>query len=344
MEYLAMAPVADRAGILALAETLDNSDLGRRGGPVEGKAIDENAKRIGVPGTAEAGRERPQSHLKGILLIVLPTFCFVALGALAKTLTQSYPMAQVVWARYLFHVLITVAVLAAGRRLSLRTKRLKLQIYRSMLLIAATVSFFTALAYMPLIEASVIAHAAPLVVTALSVPLLRETVGPWRWSAVAVGFIGVVIVVRPGLGVVHPAAFLVLITAVCFALYQIATRRLSTTDDALTTLLYTGVTGAVATSLAVPFFWRTPDLVGWVLMALTGAFGGLSHFLLIKAHHLSPVSVLSPFLYTQLLWAVGAGMVFFGEIPDGWTVGGAIVIAASGLFILVRERRRRPAG
>lgn len=306
---------------------------------MEEKTIDENAKRIG---TAGAGREGPRSHLKGILLIVLTTLCFVVMDALAKTLTQSYAVAQVVWARYVFHVLITVAVLAAGRRLSLRTRRLKLQIYRSMLLIASTASFFTALAYMPLIEASVIAHAAPLMVTALSVPLLREKVGPWRWSAVAVGFIGVVIVVRPGLGVMHPAGFLVLGTALCFALYQIATRRLSTTDDALTTLLYTGVTGALVASLVVPFFWRTPDLLGWTLMALTGAFGALSHFLLIKAHHLSPVSVLSPFLYVQLPWAVAAGMVFFGEFPDRWTIVGAVVIAASGLFILVRERRRRP--
>ena len=327
-----------------MAETPDNSELGRQDGPAEEKAIDENAKRTGFPGAAEAGQEEDQSHLKGILFIVLTTLCFVAMDTLAKALTQSYPVAQVVWARYIFHFLITVAVLGAGRRLSLRTRRLKLQIFRSTLLIAATICFFTALAYMPLVEASVIAHAAPLVVTALSVPLLRETVGPWRWSAVAVGFIGVVIVVRPGLGVVHPAAFLVLGTAVCFALYQIATRRLSTTDSAHTTLLYTGITGAVATSLAVPFFWTAPDLTGWVLMVLTGAFGALSHFIFIKAHRWAPVSVLSPFLYTQLLWAVVAGLVFFGDFPDGWTIVGALVIAASGLFILVRERHLRPAG
>jgi drug/metabolite transporter (DMT)-like permease len=311
----------------------------RRGRRVIGgdEAIDEHPT---GPSESPAMTERA-AHLKGIVLIVLTMLCFVAMDTVVKALVRDYPVTEVVWARYVFHVLVTIAVLAPRRRLSLRTNRLALQLFRSLLLVIATVSFFTALTYVPLADASVITHAAPLLVTALSVPLLRETVGPWRWSAVVVGFIGVLIVMRPGLGVMHPAAFLVLGTAFCFALYQVATRRLATTEDPFTTLLYTGITGAVLASLVVPFTWQTPTALGWTLMLVTGAFGGLGHYLLIKAHNLTPVSVLAPFIYTQLVWATLSGWIFFGDFPDKWTIIGAGVIAASGLYILYRENRYR---
>lgn len=288
----------------------------------------------------ELAPEAPPRHLVGISLMLGTMLAFVILDTLMKYLTRDYGTTQVVWARYVFHMVVLVAVLAPTGRLRLGTRRLGLQIFRSLLLLGATACFVFGLNYLPLAEATTITFLSPLVVTALSVPLLRERVGPRRWTAVIVGFVGVLIVTRPGSGAIHPAAFVLLGTALCFGLYQITTRLLGTDEDPFTTLFYTALTGAVCMTLIVPFAWRPPSPEAWAMMIAAGGFGALGHFFLIKAYTLAPASVLAPFVYTQLVWATLAGVVVFGDLPDLWTIVGALVIIGSGLYVFYRESVR----
>jgi drug/metabolite transporter (DMT)-like permease len=282
-----------------------------------------------------------QTSSRAILLMLAAVFLFAIMNATAKYLTQFYPVMEVVWARFVFYLLF--ALLLSGRRgiwTVFHTRRPVLQILRGGLMIVATIFFIGALSFMQLAEVEAISFAAPLFVTALSVPLLKERVGIRRWAAVVVGFVGVLVIIRPGLGVVHWAAFFPLITAACYALLQILTRILSRTDSSVSTLVYSGAVGSVIMSLVVPFFWVPPTAWGWGLMVLTGALGTGGHFLLIKAIEAAPASMLQPFSYTQLIWASVIGFVVFAELPDLWTFVGAGIIMASGLYILYRERVR----
>lgn len=281
--------------------------------------------------------------LIGILLMLAAIGMFSTLDLCAKYLGQRLPVLEVAWARYFGHFAIMAVFLLPRRGLGLlRTGRPALQITRSLLLLGCTVGFFLAISYMPLADAAAIGFISPLAVTALSVPLLREPVGIRRWSAVAIGFIGALIIVRPGLGVVHWAAFVVLAVAFAYALYQITTRMLAATDDPLTTLFYSALVGAALLTLAVPFVWQTPaEPLEIALMVAVGAIGGFGHYLLIRAHGLTPVAVLAPLTYTSLLWNTAYGYAFFGDLPDQWTVTGAAILIATGLYVLYREGVRR---
>ena len=224
-----------------------------------------------------------------------------------------------------------------GRAL-LQTGRPGLQWIRSLLLILCTLAFFTAIRYMPLADAVAISFISPLLVTALSVPLLGEVVGRRRWTAVAVGFVGAMIIVRPGLGVMHWAVWLLLLMALGYALYQITTRMLSSTDDPITTLFYSGLVGTAAMTLVVPFFWRTPAMPEhWLMLASLGLMGAVGHYALIKSFVFAPVAVLAPLSYTALLWNTWFGYMVFGDLPDRWTVGGAGILIATGIYIIYRE-------
>lgn len=279
---------------------------------------------------------------RGLALMLGATLMFVSLDALAKHLSQSYPVLQIVWARY-----AALAVLLAfyiGRRLpgALRTRCLSLQIWRSLALIATTGLFFSALSFIPLADATAIMFVAPILVTALSMPLLGERVGPRRWASIVVGFGGALIIIRPGTAAMDPAAFLALAAATCYALYQIATRRLSRSDPPMTTLFYSALVGAGLTSLVVPFAWIAPRSLGdGLALAALGVIGGLGHYLLIKAFDAAPAATVSGFGYFTLVWATLLGFLAFGDLPDAWTVVGALVIAGSGLYILHRERVRK---
>lgn len=290
---------------------------------------------IARPGAASAGAAR------GILWMLLTTFCFICMDTLAKHLSQSYPVPQVVWARYVFQVLILALFLGPRLPRALRSRRLGMQLGRSLCLLGATVLFFTALSFIQLAEAGAIMFVAPLIVTALSVPLLGERVGPRRWASVLVGFLGALVIIRPGTGAMQATALFALGGASCYALYQITTRLLAGQDPPLTTLAYSAGAGAVATSLAVPFFWATPDAAGWLAMSAMGLAACIGHFALIKAFESAPAATVSPFGYSALLWATLFGFVVFGELPDLWTVVGALIIAASGLYIVHRERVKR---
>ena len=279
---------------------------------------------------------------RGILWMLFTTLLFVAMDAIAKYLTQAYPVPQITWARYTFHALALVVLFRRRLPALMRTERLGLQILRSTFLFSATVFSFFALRAMPLADVIAIWAITPILVTALSVPLLGERVGPRRWAGVAAGFIGALIIIRPGLGVMQAAAVLPVAAAVSLALYHLATRALSGTDSPLTTIVYTVSVGLVISTGAVPFFWVTPDAPAWTLMVVLGLLGVLGHFSLIKSFESATAATVIPYTYTNLIWATVVGFVVFADLPDLGTVTGAGVIVLSGLYIFHRERQSRP--
>jgi len=280
---------------------------------------------------------------RGILWMLLTMLLFAGINAIAKYLTLTYPVPQVVWARYAFHLLLLALMLRSRLPRAARTRRLGLQLTRSLLMVLSTAFYFTGIHFIPLADAGAIMFVAPILVTALSFPLLGEQVGPRRWAGVAVGFVGALIVIRPGFGVMHAAAVLPFCAACLHALYQISTRKVSAVDTPLTSLVYTALIGGLVASAVVPFAWTAPDAAGWALMLLLGLLGGAGHFAMIKAFQLAPAATVTPFGYTTLLWVTLFGFLLFDDLPDAWTVLGALVIVSSGLYIFHRERKRRAA-
>ncbi|MGQ0675117.1 MAG: DMT family transporter [Rhodospirillales bacterium] len=284
----------------------------------------------------------PANALRGIMLMLATMFVFVVIDALAKHLTADLPVMQVVWARNVFALAFSLLLLRGRGVAMLRaTRRPGLQLARSAFQFVSTAIFFTALYYIPLADAIAIGFVSPLVLTALSVPLLGEKVGPRRWAAVAAGFLGVLVIIRPGFGQTHWAMLLPLAMAFTSAFYNVLTRILAGEEHPMTTLWYTTLVGSVLTSAIMPFQWVAPGPAGWALMALLGAAGGVGHFLLIKAFSHAPASMLAPFNYSQMIWSIPIGYLVFGDLPDLYTLAGAAIIAASGIYTAYRERVRR---
>jgi drug/metabolite transporter (DMT)-like permease len=306
----------------------------------------EAAALLGARSTARAISQLPGSPIHGILLMLGTGVIFSVMDTLSKEMTRHYPVLQVVWGRYFFHMLIVLAVLSRTEAWPalLRSRRPALQLGRSLAVVLSSAFFVAAIKFIPLAEATAVNFVAPLLVTALSVPLLGEKVGLRRWTAVAVGFLSVLIIIRPGPGMVHWAVLLPLIGAFCYAFYQITTRMLAGIDSWQTTAVYSGVVGLVGTSALLPFAWRSPDWLGWLAFLALGVLGSASHLLLIRAFALAPASTLSPFGYVQLIWAIVAGILVFGNVPDLWTLVGAALIAGSGLYVLARESYLRRVG
>lgn len=273
----------------------------------------------------------------GIAWILLTVICFVSLDTLTKYLTESYPIAQVVWARFFFHVVILAAVFNRRLIMILKSYSPIHQLGRSALMLTLSVLTVFALKYIPLANLCAIMLTGPIFVTALSVPLLGEKVGIHRWVSVLAGFTGALIIIRPGSDLMDPIALVVLVCAFFYAIYQISTRILTRRDSVITTLTYSGVVGAVGTSFWVPFHWQTPDFQGWLLFASLGGIGAMAHFFMTRAYSMAPPVVISPFGYTSMVWATLFGYVLFGDLPDQMTVLGSIIIISSGLYILYRE-------
>jgi drug/metabolite transporter (DMT)-like permease len=271
-------------------------------------------------------------------LMMIGLALFTGGEAVVKTLAPKYDVTQIVWSRYVFHALVTFLLFYRSGIFQLaKTTRPWLHVSRSALMLIATSLFFFALRYLPLADAVAIHFIAPILITAFSIPILKEQVGWGRWAAIFVGFIGAMIIIRPGGGGTHWAAILPLGSAVCYAIYQILTRIASKTDSTQTSLFWTSVFGVGVTSLFVPFFWVTPTLTEWGLMIALGGMYGIGHYLLIRGLEMAPASRLSPFLYTQIIWATLFGVIFFGQFPDMITIAGAVVVIASGLYIWWRE-------
>lgn len=290
--------------------------------------------------------ERPQRVLLGIGLALAAIGLFVVMDTIGKQLMTRYPMQQVAWARYFFQfalMLLLILVPRYGLRRLVRTGQPWLQILRGLLLAGSTIAMLTAISRIPLAEAYTIGFTSPLLVTLFAIPLLGEPVGWRRLAAVLTGFVGVLIVIRPGMAEVHWAMLMPLVMAVCFALYQVLTRKLGSQpgESSVAMLFHVAWVGSLIVSLIAPFYWQPVALADWPWLVAMGALGTLGHLLLIRALAMAPASVLTGFIYTQLLWAILFGYLFFGDLPDRWTLLGGSVIIASGLFTFYRESARR---
>jgi drug/metabolite transporter (DMT)-like permease len=290
----------------------------------------------------DAASQPRRQRLTGIALMCGAVACFALLDTTAKYLNLYMATLQVVWARYTGALLWPFIVSNPWTHPGLlRTTRPGLQIGRSFLLLGSTMCNFAALRYLQLDEAIALVFSTPFFVAALSGPMLGEWVRWRRWTAIGVGFVGVLVVTRPGPDTFQPAALLSLAAALCYALYSIATRVLARTDSNETTLFYSNVVGAVALIPVVPFVWTTPtDPLVIALMVLAGAIGSFGHYLLIAAHRLAPAVVLSPFIYTELLLVIVLGFLVFGDVPHRMTLAGSAIVVASGLYIVHREHAR----
>ncbi|MGI9334126.1 MAG: DMT family transporter [Gammaproteobacteria bacterium] len=295
-----------------------------------------------MKGPSQAGRSdtRARTHLRGIVMVTAAFCVLPALDGIAKYLIADFHVVQLVWARMFFQSILVAAWLAARGRLKFAPSERPVLLAGAIAVVwLANFPIIFSLAFLPLADAFALAMTAPLMVTALSATLLSERVDRHRWAAVAIGFCGALVIIRPGLGVFHWAAILPVLTAALFALYQIGMRRLTTTHTAIDLLLYASVAPMIASSVLVPLFWSSPDGFSWGLMALMGAGAGLGHFLLIAALDHAPASVLAPFMYIQLISSTLFGLIVFGDFPDTLTILGAAVIVASGLYSLRREYR-----
>ncbi len=290
-----------------------------------------------------------KDRLTGIALMCGAVLLFAFSDASAKFLNGHMDTVQVVWARYMSAFVLALFMFNPIKRPQvMRTSRPWLQLGRSTLLLVSTGLNFVALRYLQLDQAIAIIFCTPFIVAALGGPILGEWIKWRRWTAITVGFCGVLLVARPGAGGIHPAALLSVMGAFCYAIYSISTRILARTDSNETTNFYSNLVGAVAVSVAIPFFW-TPqsDPLVVVLMCIMGLFSGTGHYLLIIGHRLAPASVLAPFIYTEIVWMIALGYVVFGDVPNRWTLAGVAVVIGSGLYLLYRERmvgpRRTPS-
>ena len=287
--------------------------------------------------------ERAAHPLRRALpLFLLAGLCLSSLDATGKYLVRDHSLLLVVWARYAGQMLVVTpfAWHRAGPRF-FRTRRIGLQLLRSLMLVLATLGFFGGLRYLPLAEASAITFLAPIFVVALSWPILREHAPRARRVASIVGFFGILILLRPGSAVMHPAVVLLLCAALANALYQLLTRRLLD-ESAHTTLFYSASVGTVLLSLALPFTVDAAEFshAALPLFMLMGLFAGMGHWCMTHAYLLAPASLLTPFTYLQILWATAFGWGIFGQHPDGISALGMAIIVASGVALALWERRR----
>ena len=291
------------------------------------------------PTLETADQNNPAAGSGAILLMLAAMVVFSAMDGVSKGLTARLPPIEVGWARYLFNLLFLLPLLLrpGGRGLP-ATARPLAQLGRGSLLFASGLLFITALESLPIADATAVGFIAPLIVTALSIPLLGERVSPGRWLAVLAGFGGVLLVVRPGGAGFSAASLLPVASAACWALSLILTRRLSATESPLATLAWTALTGLALSSLPLPWVWQTPTPTDWLLLAAAGTLYTLGQYLLLRAFLTAHASLLAPFQYSQILWSTAIGWFCFATTPDLATVLGATVIIVGGLYIWRDER------
>jgi drug/metabolite transporter (DMT)-like permease len=283
--------------------------------------------------------DQPVNAKLGIFWMMGAMLMFSVTNSSAKFLMADYSVIQIVWARYFFQFVLLVLFLGPSLKSLLFTSKLQLQIVRSFLLLGTSVLFFFGLSKLALADISSIMFVAPILVTILSMPLLGERVGPRRWAGIFVGFLGATIIIRPGYGIIQLTALFPIGAACLYALYQISTRFLGRTDNAMTTLFYTASSGTIILSGLVPLYWIGPNTEGWLIMVLLGVTSNLGHFSMIKAYEHAPAPTVVPFTYANLLWMTLFGYVLFSDLPDLWTLSGAFIVAGSGLYIFHRENK-----
>jgi len=306
--------------------------------------VESASRRGGAEPPAVFRKVKHHAHvpLSAVLLIVCASACFTTVDVSVKQLSQRYPVPLIVWARWGMQALIVLAVVGPRMRGELlRTTRLRLHLVRSVLLIASSLCFFSALRYLPLAEATALNYTAPILVTLMAGWFLNERLTRPRWAFVVAGFVGMLLIVRPGGEMLAPAALLVLGGATLYALFQIITRTLAG-EHLMVLLAYPSLVGTLLLSLGIPFvhsdgWYPTSDLAAFIGIGIVGSVG---HLLFIQAFQRASASAIAPFTYTQLLWSTLAGWLVFGTFPDGWTLAGILVIAGSGVVLTWYERWR----
>lgn len=286
--------------------------------------------------------EQPRILL-GIGFMLLAASLFPVMNGLVQWLSPRYPSEQIIWARITGHLVsMLVVMLPASGWLVLATQRPLAQIGRSICQLCSTSFYFVGVASVPLAKAAAISFIAPFIVTLLAWPMLGERPKLRRVLAVCVGFVGVLVVIRPGTSVFQPASLLLLIAACCYALYQVLTRKVAPYDRAETSALYSALLGSVVLSLVVPFFWVTPTSLadGLAFLAL-GLLGATGHYCVARAMAYAPAAIVAPFLYWQIVGSIIVGFIISGLWPDGGTWIGAAIVVGAGLFLAIAEGRRR---
>lgn len=286
--------------------------------------------------------DRPQHPLRGVLLFLAALFLFAALDATAKYMSVFFAVPLLVWARYLVHFVIMLVAVAPGMgREIIVTRRPWLMTFRALTLVGVTLLGQLALKTLPLAETTALVFITPLLVALLAGPLLGEQVRLRTWLATIAGFAGVLLIARPGGALVGPGVAYALGAALCYAVYQILTRKLAATEHPTRLLFYTALVGTLSMSLVLPAYWdgQLPNPTQSLLIISLGLYGGIGHFLLIRAFREAPASTLAPLLYIQLIWATLLGWYVFQELPDLPAIVGMLVIGASGLSLAIRWRR-----
>lgn len=295
---------------------------------------------VGVPAPSSALPRRVDRPLSGILLVLASGIVFSVSDAIAKYLSATLPPVEIACLRWIGFTILMCPLMLRTRGAVLHTRALWLEIARALCVLGSSILFIAGLQRMPLASATTVNFVSPLIVTILSVPLLGEKVGIRRWAAIGVGLVGVVVVVRPGTGSFDAAAVFPLMSASCWAVGMILTRKLGRLDGPGTAMAYTALVGtAVATVLALPVF-VTPSPAELGISAVMAGFATAGQFLTLLAFQRAPASLLAPFAYGQLIWSTTLGFAMFGNVPDAWTGIGAAIIIASGLYTAHRERVR----
>ncbi len=290
------------------------------------------------PAVEAVAIERRADILRGVGLMVLAVGLYSVMDALVKWLGPAYPTLQLVFFRSLAAFIPIAFVLwRSGSLAGLRTRRPLGHLLRALSGLTSLSLFFYAYTHMPLANVVAISFAAPLLVTALSAPLLGERVGWRRWSAVSIGFLGVLIMVKPDSGVFDRIALLALAATVCYALVIVFIRKLSRTETSAAIVFYYALSSTLVAGAFMPFLWVMPDLEGWVLLILLGLVGGVAQIAMTNAFRLADVSIVAPFDYTHIIWAALLGYFIWGEAPGNSIWVGTAIVMASGIYILYRE-------
>tara|TARA_B100000029_G_C17550190_1_gene949809 strand:- start:87 stop:938 length:852 start_codon:yes stop_codon:yes gene_type:complete len=276
--------------------------------------------------------------MKAIILNASAWMIVPVMDALAKYLSSSMDVLQITWARYFFTVFFTLTLMLLFYRQSLVwTKRPALQLIRGLIFVFSTYLFFYAISEISLPKALTLAFVAPICVTALSPFFLNEKVGIKRWTAVSLGFVGTLIVIRPGFIDFNLATFAALGNGICYGFYLIITRKLSTSDNSLLTLLFSGVVGTIVISLFMPSVWVMPTINQWIMMSIIGLIASVAHLFIILSLKYADASKLAPLGYTEIITNILISYYVFKELPDNWTYLGLFIIVLSGIYVMHRE-------
>lgn len=276
------------------------------------------------------------------MLMLIGMFMFAAADVLAKLLTQSIHPIQIIWFRQLALFIGVLVMLSVYGTSILKTQRKGLQLTRGMLAVFSGLLFVFAVQHVPLADAVAASFVAPFFLTILGAVLLGEKVGIRRWSAVVVGFIGALIIIRPGTDAIHPAVMLVIGAAACYATRQVIGRLISDTDNTLTTIAYTALTATTLATLALPFFWVWPaSRFEWVALLGMGLLAGIGEIMVIKSLEVAEAVAVAPIHYTLIIWGTLYGFLVFDQLPDQWTWIGTAVIVAAGIYTMQRDKIKR---